>query len=90
MLSLKLIALGLTKIVKLSFADKIDKWGGFLAGLLRGALLLSLLFMLFNILNVDYLIRSVDERSLSGPYIKQMVPYAYKVVEKTSPEDKLK
>ncbi|MFA5094539.1 MAG: CvpA family protein [Candidatus Omnitrophota bacterium] len=90
MLSLKLVALGLTKIVKLSFADKIDKWGGFLAGLLRGALLLSLLFMLFNILNVDYLVRSVDERSLSGPYIRQLVPYAYKVVGKTSPEDKLK
>jgi len=86
MLSLKLVALGVTKVVKLAFADKINQWGGFISGLLRGALLLSLLFTLFGILQVDYLVKSVEERSLTGPYISRIAPYAYKVVARNSPE----
>lgn len=80
MLSLKLVGVGFTKVVKLAFADKIDKWGGFLAGLLRGAVLLSLLFAFFGIIQVDYLVKSVEERSLTGPYLQKLVPYAYGVI----------
>lgn len=87
MLSLKLVAMGVTKVVKLAFADKINQWGGFISGLLRGAILMSLLFALFGILQVDYLVKSVDERSLTGPYIKKIAPYAYQVVVRTSPEE---
>jgi uncharacterized membrane protein required for colicin V production len=87
MLSLKLVALGVTKVVKLAFADKINQWGGFISGLLRGAILMSLLFALFGILQVDYLVKSVDERSLTGPYIKKIAPYVYQVVVRTSPEE---
>lgn len=86
MLSMKLVALGLTKIVKLSFSDKIDKWGGFIAGLLRGAVLMSLLFMLFGIIQVDYLVKSVDERSLTGPYVEKIAPNVYQAIARTSPE----
>jgi uncharacterized membrane protein required for colicin V production len=87
MLSLKLVAIGVTKVVKLAFADKINQWGGFVSGLLRGAILLSLLFMLFGILKVDYLVKSVEERSLTGPYIEKIAPYAYQVVARNSPEE---
>lgn len=87
MLSLKLVALGVTKVVKLAFADKINHWGGFISGLLRGAILLSLLFTLFGILQVDYLVKSVEERSLTGPYISKIAPYAYQVVARNSPEE---
>ena len=83
---MKLVALGLTKIVKLSFSDKIDKWGGFIAGLLRGAVLMSLLFMLFGIIQVDYLVKSVDERSLTGPYVEKIAPNVYQAIARTSPE----
>lgn len=86
-LTMKLVSLGLTKIVKLAFADNIDKWGGFIVGLFRGAVILSLLFMLFRIANVNYLVKSVEERSLSGPYIKQMAPNVYQVISRTYPED---
>lgn len=86
-LSMKLVSLGLTKIVKLAFADKIDKWGGFIVGLFRGAVILSLLFTLFGIVQVDYLVKSVEERSLAGPYIKQMAPNVYQVIARTSTED---
>lgn len=80
MLSVKLVGLGLTKVVKLAFSDKIDKWGGFLSGLLRGAVLLSLLFAFFGIIRVDYLVKSVEERSLTGPYLQKLAPYAYQVI----------
>jgi len=86
-LTMKLVSLGLTKIVKLAFAETIDKWGGFVVGLFRGAMILSLLFMLFGIANVDYLVKSVEERSLSGPYIKQMAPNVYQVISRTTQED---
>ena len=86
MLSLKLISLGLTKIVKLAFADKIDKWGGFIVGLFRGAVLMSLLFMLFSIIQVDYLVKSVEERSLTGPYVEKIAPNVYQAIARTSPE----
>jgi len=86
-LSMKLVSLGLTKVVKLAFTDKIDKWGGFIVGLFRGATILSLLFTLFGISQIDYLVKSVEERSLTGPYIKQMAPNAYQVIARTSPED---
>ena len=84
---MKLVSLGLTKVVKLAFTDKIDKWGGFIVGLFRGATILSLLFTLFGISQIDYLVKSVEERSLTGPYIKQMAPNAYQVIARTSPED---
>lgn len=87
MLSLKLVGMGLTKIVKLTFSDSINKWIGFLAGLFRGALIVSLLFALFGIIQIDYLVKSVGERSLTGPYIQKLAPYVYQVITRTSPED---
>ena len=86
-LTMKLVSLGLAKIVKLAFADKIDKWGGFIVGLFRGAVILSLLFTLFGILQVDYLVKSVEERSLTGPYIEKIASNVYQVIARTSPED---
>ena len=86
-LIMKLVSLGLTKIVKFAFTETIDKWVGFIVGLFRGIMILSLLFTLFGIVNVDYLVKSVEERSLSGPYIKQMAPNVYQVIARTSQED---
>lgn len=87
MLTMKLTALGLTKIVKLAFAEKIERWGGFIIGLFRGAILMSFLFMLFGIFQVDYLVKSVEERSLTGPYIEKVAPNIYQVITRASPED---
>ena len=85
-LSLKLVSIGLEKIVKLTFADKLSKWGGFIIGLLRGGILLSLLFMFFGIIQVDYLVKSVEERSLTGPSIQKIAPFTYQAITKASLE----
>lgn len=83
-LILKLVTLGLEKIVKLTFADKLSKWGGFLVGLLRGGLILSLLFAFFGIIQVDYLVKSVEERSLTGPAIEKIAPFTYQAFSKAT------
>ena len=50
------------------------------------AFLMSLLFMLFGIIQVDYLVKSVEERSLTGPYVAKIAPNVYQVLARTSPE----
>lgn len=87
MLSLKLLTLGIEKIVKLTFADKLNKWGGFVTGLLRGGIILSLLFMFFGIIQVDYLVKSVEERSLTGPFMQKIAPFAYQSITSGSLQD---
>ena len=84
MISLKLVGFGFEKIVKLTFADKLSKWGGFIIGLLRGGLILSLLFMFFGIIQVDYLVKSVEERSLTGPSIQKVAPFTYQAISKAT------
>ncbi len=83
-LSLKLLSLGLQKIVKLTFADKLNKWGGFVIGLLRGGLILSILFAFFGIIQIDYLVKSVEERSLTGPAIQKIAPFTYQAISRAT------
>ncbi|MFH0772186.1 MAG: CvpA family protein [Candidatus Omnitrophota bacterium] len=84
-LALKFLSILLSKIVKITFADKVDKWAGLVTGFLRGAVLLSLMFMFFGIIQADYFIKSVEERSLTGPYIKNIAPLVYGMISRTSP-----
>ncbi len=87
LITLKYVGLILSKVVKLTFADKVDKWGGFISGLFRGIILLSLLFMFLGILQIDYFTKSIEERSLTGPHIQSLAPWVYRVITSTSPED---
>lgn len=86
-ISLKLVGMGLTKVVKLTFADKVDKWGGFIFGLLRGSIILSLIFMFSGIIQIDYFTKSIEERSLTGPFFQKVAPFTYQVITKTAPEE---
>lgn len=79
-LILKLVGAGLAKIVKLTFADRINQWGGFVVGFVRGGIILSLIFTFFTILNFQYVVKSVEERSLSGQFFLKVAPLAYELV----------
>lgn len=85
-ISLKYVGIILSKIVKLTFAEKVDQWGGFIFGLARGAILVSLIFMFFGIIGIDYFIKSIEERSLTGPYFQRVAPVVYEGITKTLPE----
>lgn len=86
-ITLKCVGFLLSKVVKLTFADKVDQWGGFIFGISRGAVLLSLIFMFFGIIQIDYVTKSIEERSLTGPYIQKVAPFVYQVITKTTPEE---
>lgn len=86
-ITLKYIGVFLSKVVKLTFAEKVDSWGGFISGLLRGAILSSLILMFLGILQIDYFTKSIEERSLTGPYIQRVAPFLYQVITKTSLEE---
>lgn len=86
-ISLKLLGIALAKVVKLTFADKVNKWGGFVLGLLRGIIILSLIFIFFGILQIDYFVKSVEERSLTGPHIKKVAPLIYRAIAKTASQE---
>jgi uncharacterized membrane protein required for colicin V production len=83
-LTLKLVELGLTGIVKLKFADKLNKWGGFAVGLVRGLVISSLIFIFFTLTQADYLVKSIDERSITGPYIGKIAPFIYQIVSRNT------
>lgn len=85
--ALKLTGFGLSKVLKITFADKVSKWGGFLAGFLRGGLILSLLFMVCNILQAEYFVKSIEERSLTGPVIQKIAPFMYQLITRNTPEN---
>ncbi|KPK38037.1 MAG: hypothetical protein AMJ78_10630 [Omnitrophica WOR_2 bacterium SM23_29] len=86
-ITLKYVGFLLSKVVRLTFADKVDHWGGFIFGVLRGTVLLSLIFMFFGFIQIDYITKSIEERSLTGPYIQRIAPFVYQVITKTSSED---
>lgn len=86
-ITLKYVGLFLSKFVKLAFAKKLDKWGGFIFGLMRGGVIASLVFMFLGILQIDYVTRSIEERSLTGAYIQEVAPLVYQVIARTSPEE---
>lgn len=86
-ISLKFVGAVLTKVVKLTFTERVDKWGGFIFGLARGAIVLSLIFMFLGILQIDYFMKSIEERSLTGPYFQKVAPFVYQVITKTTPEE---
>lgn len=85
--ALKLTGFGLSKVFKVTFADKVSKWGGFLAGFLRGGLILSLLFMICSVIQVEYFVKSIEERSLTGPGIQKIAPFMYQLITRNTPDN---
>lgn len=68
----------LSKILESLSLGWIDKLGGFLFGLLKGSLLVSLLILLLNVLNIGSIIPQ-DQRDGSMLYghVEKVAPYIY-------------
>ena len=69
MLICKFVFMFFQKMVQLSFAKNFNTTVGMFFGLTRGALVVCLVFMLLNLSAVDYIRKSIQERSFSGQYI---------------------
>ena len=64
------------RFLKLEAAPNLNKWGGFLLGLARGILTVSLIICFFTISGITYLNKSVNE-SYSGKSLFKIAPTVY-------------
>lgn len=65
------------RFIKMEATPKLDKWGGFLLGAIRGFLLASLIMFIFVISPAGYLRKSVDN-AYSGRQLFEIAPATYK------------
>ena len=62
------------KILTVSWHPLIEKFGGLLAGILRGAILTSTVLVIISLIPLPYLQHSIRERSLTGRYFMKIGP----------------
>lgn len=64
------------RFIKMEATPRLDRWGGFILGIIRGVFLISLLMFFFLILPGDYFKNSV-KGSYSGRYLARIAPATY-------------
>ncbi|MDO8525739.1 MAG: CvpA family protein [Candidatus Omnitrophota bacterium] len=77
----RFLKVAIDKIIRVSWHLLIERFGGLLAGVIRGAILASIILMIITLIPLPYLQWSVRERSLMGVYFLRIGPSIY---EKTS------
>lgn len=65
-----------SRFLTVEAVPRLNKWGGFILGVARGALLAGLIVFLFTISSMAYLKESVN-RSYSGKYLLEAAPTVY-------------
>lgn len=71
----------LSKVIKLVFAESFDKSVGILAGLLRMSIFVCIIFIIMNMIPVEFLNRHFGEESAVGHFIIRYVPTVEKTLE---------
>lgn len=70
----KIIRILLFRILHLELFGGLEKWGGFSLGLFRSLIFASLFVFALTLLPVTYLKESVEEKSFSGAFLKELAP----------------
>ena len=70
----KFLKVVVDKIVKVSWHPLIEKFGGMLAGIVRGVILTSIILTIIVLIPLPYLQWSVNTRSLTGIYFVKIGP----------------
>ena len=78
----------LFKILHLELFFGWEKWGGLILGVARSVVFASLFLFVLLLLPVQYIKESIEERSLSGPYIKEIAPKAVDFIVQFKPKPK--
>ena len=84
----KFVFMFIQKIMQLSFAKNFNTTAGMIFGLSRGAIVVCLVFMILNWSAVDYIKKSIQEKSFSGQYIAKVNSVAKNVLVRILPEEK--
>lgn len=83
---LKIIIYLFLRLVKIEFHSVVEKIGGFFIGLVHGIALASLLLLIFNFSETEY-VHSSLKRSFLTPHIIGVVPNTYNACIKVLPAD---
>lgn len=67
----------IAKLVLIEIFSTLEHLGGFLLGLVRGSIILSLLLISLLYVPIPYFEKSVRERSYIGPGVVKIVPFMY-------------
>ena len=86
---LRFMKLALDKIMKVSWHPFIERSGGLLAGIVRGAILTSTVLIVIALIPAPYLQRSIKDKSLTGIYFFRIGPILYENVYKLLPDRKI-
>ena len=81
----KFVFIFIQKITQISFAKNFNTAAGMISGLLRGIVVVCLVFMVLNWSAVDYIKKSIQEKSFSGSYIIQINSVARVVLARILP-----
>ena len=77
------------KIIKVTWHPVIERFGGLLAGLMRGAILTSTVLIIIVLIPLSYLQWSVRDKSLTGIYFLRIGPVIYEKVHAVLPTMKV-
>lgn len=81
----KIISFVLDKIFKVTWHPVIEKMGGLVIGILRGAVVSSILLIILALVPVPYFQWSIKDRSLSGMHVINIAPSIYSGIERILP-----
>ena len=79
---LKILKSILDVLIKVTWHPLIERLGGILAGLARGAVVTSTILIILTLLPLSYLQWSVRDRSLSGMYFLRIGPAIYETISR--------
>lgn len=82
----KIVRILLFKILHLELFGGLEKWGGFALGLARSVVFVSLFLFVLTLLPVKYFKESVEEKSFSGAYLKEVAPKVLDFVVQFKPK----
>ena len=76
-------------IIKVTWHPMIEKFGGLLAGVVRGAILTSTVLIIIVLIPLPYLQWSVRDRSMTGMYFLRIGPFIYEKMHTALPTLKI-
>lgn len=86
----RLVRILLFRVLHLELFGNLEKWGGIALGLARSIIFVSLFIYALTFLPSTYLKQSIEERSLSGPYVKEIAPKTVEFILMFEPKEENK
>ena len=75
------------KVLHLELFYGLEKWGGLVLGLGRSIVFASLFLFVLALLPVEYIKESVEAKSFSGPYLKEVAPKVLGFIVRFKPKE---